>query len=506
MKILSAEQVRAWDRYTIENEPISSYDLMERAVVTFTYWFTNLYDSEKKVTIFCGTGNNGGDGLAIARLLYERFFDVSVFICRLSDNETTDFKKNLESLPHRANILRGAINIGDPFPTIPKDSIVIDAMLGSGLTRPLQPFWAAFFQHINNSAAEIVAVDVPSGLFSDRHTEGISIQADRVFSFEIPKLAFFMPENQHIVKSFEFKTIGLKADYLETIAGCNIFITKNMAASMLKNRHKFVHKGTYGHALLICGSKGMAGAAILSSKACLRVGVGLLTIHTPQINRVILQTTVPEAMCREDVNQDAVTNIEDIKHFTTIGIGCGLGKDSRTVKTFKDTLKSYLKPIVIDADALNIISENKGMLSYLPENSILTPHPKEFERLFGITDNDFDRMELLRERAKTLKVNILLKGAHSIIGTTEGVCYFNSTGNSGMATGGSGDVLTGIITGLLAQGYKPSDAAILGVYIHGLAGDLAAEVVGEEALIAGDIIENLGAAFKLLHKKSAINH
>ena len=509
MKILSAEQIRAWDKYTIDNEPISSFDLMERAALAFTYWFTSLYDSEKNVYIFCGTGNNGGDGLAIARLLHQRFFNVQVFICKISKNETEDFKKNLESIPRRAEMLnaknpleKGHIYEGDNFPQIPKDTIIIDAILGSGLTRPVEGYWADFFECLNASENEIVAVDMPSGLFSDRHTEGVVIKANHVFSFETPKLAFLMPENQQVIQSFNFKSIGLKPEFLEEIEFYNLFITEDMAFNILKKRNKFSHKGTYGHALLVCGSLGMAGAAILSARACLRSGVGLLTIHTPQCNRQILQTAVPEAMCREDAINDVVTHIEDCLSCNTIGIGCGLGKDKRTLKACKDLLKNFTKPMVIDADALNIISENKDLLKCLPANSILTPHPKEFERLFGTTNNDFERLELLREQAKSLNINILLKGAHTIVANTEGVCFFNSTGNAGMATAGSGDVLTGIITGFLAQGYEPSSAAILGIYLHGLAGDLAAERVGQEALIASDIIDNLGAAFKKIQKKT----
>lgn len=496
MKILSAEQIRAWDKYTIENEPISSYNLMERAALTFSYWFSNIYDSERNVYVFCGTGNNGGDGLAIARLLHYRFFNISVFICTLSPHTTDDFNKNLEDLPSRADLLKGYINDGGSFPDIPTGTIIVDAILGSGLSRPVEGYWATFFQHLNDSGVDIVSVDIPSGLFSDAHTGvGGVIEADRVLSFEIPKLAFFMPENNRFVNDFAFKSIGLKAAFLASIPAHNVFVTQDLITEMHKKRSKFDHKGIYGHALLVCGSKGMAGAAILSAQACLRSGVGLLTIHTPQYNRTILQTAVPEAMCREDSINDVVTDVEDAQIFSTVGIGCGIGKDKRTVKALKDLLKRDAKPMVIDADALNIISENKYFLELIPEHSILTPHPKEFQRLFGASQNDFDRLELLRERAKTLKINILIKGAYTVIANTEGVCFFNSTGNPGMATAGSGDVLTGLITGLLAQGYEPSRAAIFGVYLHGLAGDLAAEKVGQEALIATDIINHLGSAF-----------
>jgi ADP-dependent NAD(P)H-hydrate dehydratase / NAD(P)H-hydrate epimerase len=240
---------------------------------------------------------------------------------------------------------------------------------------------------------------------------------------------------------------------------------------------------------------------VLSARACMRSGVGLLTVHTPQCNRLILQSTIPEAMVRTDADEFAISQNNDSIIYEAIGIGSGIGKAGRTASALKIYLSKTTLPMVIDADALNLIADNPEMLSLIPKHSILTPHPKEFERLFGKTKDDFERLELLRNKAKTLKINILLKGAHTIISNTEGVCHFNSTGNAGMATAGSGDVLTGIITGLLAQGYEPSDAAILGVYLHGLAGDFAAEKVGQEALIASDIIDNLGLAFKKLTAK-----
>jgi ADP-dependent NAD(P)H-hydrate dehydratase / NAD(P)H-hydrate epimerase len=498
MKLLNIQQIQAWDTYTIQHEPIASIDLMERASEVFFQWFSTLYNAENTVYVLCGTGNNGGDGLAIARLLHYDFYTVKVIICHLTHSESNDYKTNLARLPHRAEILRGPLHEGNPFPTFEKGAIVIDAMLGSGLTRPVTGYWASFFEHLNELGNDIVSVDMPSGLFADKtlkNTEGVAIEAKYVFSFEIPKLAFFMPENQWFIQSFFYQSIGLKQDFLDKIDAENIYITPHFIKNIFKKRTKFSHKGTHGHALLVVGSFGMAGAAVLAARACMRAGVGLLTVHTPQCNRLILQTTIPEAMVRTDADEFAISQNNDAVSYQAIGIGSGIGKAGRTAGALKNYLSQTTLPMVIDADALNLIADNPEMLSLIPKHSILTPHPKEFERLFGKTKDDFERLELLRNKAKSLKINILLKGAHTIVANTEGVCYFNSTGNSGMATAGSGDVLTGIITAFLAQGYEPSQAGILGVYIHGLAGDLAAEKMGQEALIAGDIVDNLGAAF-----------
>ncbi len=496
MKLLTADQIHAWDSFTIQNEPISSYNLMERASSVFTDWFSTIYDTQRPILIFCGTGNNGGDGLAITRFLHYLRYDVGVYICRISKNETVDFAKNLGKIQGlNSSILRGDIFEQNAFPIIPNNIIVIDAILGSGLTRPVTGYWASFFKYLNQSQVEIVSVDLPSGLFSDKHTEGVAIKATRVLSFETPKLAFLLPENEPFVGDFEYKSIGLHQMFLESIEAKNVFVTPDFIQSFLKKRKKFDHKGTYGHALLVMGSSGMAGAAVLAARACMRSGVGLLTVQTPLCNRLILQISLPEAIVVADKNETELSQVIDCQSYSAIGIGCGIGKREKAAAVLRGYLEESNCPVVLDADALNILSENPEWLDIIPKNSILTPHPKEFERLFGKADNDFDRLELLRSKAKYLKINILLKGAHTVVADTEGCCYFNSTGNAGMATAGSGDVLTGIITGLLTQGYEPKTAAILGVYLHGLAGDLAAKRVGQEALLASDIIENIGKAF-----------
>ncbi len=512
MNILNTEQVRAWDNYTIAHEPISSYSLMERAATTFTEWFAQRYDNQKTIIIYCGTGNNGGDGLAIARLLHYNFYEVHVYICHISAHKSDDFKRNLEQLPHRADILmthpdiigRGYIQEGDPYPTVPQGSVIIDAILGSGVSRPVEGYWADFFNHISKCDNDIIAVDMPSGLFTDAQTDGAVIKSKTVATFETPKLALLMPENQDFLANFDILPIGLHQDYSNNIAPHNIYVTQDYVTPLLKKRRKFDHKGTHGHALLVVGNFGMAGAAVLSAKACMRSGIGVLTVQSPQCNRIIVQSAVPEALFRADADEYAISQNTETDVYDAIGIGCGLGKAGRTAAALRNYLTQFRKPMVIDADALNLIADNPDMLQLIPKNSILTPHPKEFERLFGKTYDDFSRLELLRSKAKSLKINILLKGAHTIVANTEGVCFFNSTGNAGMATAGSGDVLTGIITSLVAQGYAPYQASVIGVYLHGLAGDLAAQEVGEATLVAGDIVEYIGKANIILYKKSTI--
>ncbi len=508
LPIFTAEQTRLWDKFTIENEHIASVDLMERAAQAFYHWFSTTYDSETPVIVLCGTGNNGGDGLAIARLLHYNFYNVQVRVCKISQNESADFQKNLAALPQRAEILAHPLSENDVFPSIPPDSVVVDAILGSGLSRAVEGYWASFFDYLNQLPNDIISVDMPSGLFSDKSSQTPSVSeapkgiicAKNVVIFQTPKLALLMSENQDFVQNFVIKPIGLNPGFSEQTQPSHFYLTADTIQKMLKPRPRHGHKGTFGHALLVAGSFGMAGAAVLAARACMRSGVGLLTIHSPQSNRLILQTAVPEAKVRTDADEFVVSQNSDTLAFDAVGIGCGMGKAGRTASALKNYLLNTEKPMVIDADALNLIADNPDMLNAIPKGSILTPHPKEFERLFGKTKNDFDRLEILKISAKSLKVNILLKGAYTAIADTEGVVFFNSTGNAGMATAGSGDVLTGILTAFLAQGYEAAEAAKIGVFLHGLAGDLAAEKMSQEALMASDIVAHLGEAFLSIRK------
>ncbi len=500
MKILTPKQIKALDAYTIETEPIKSIDLMERASNAFVNWFITQYpDTERTpIKVFCGPGNNGGDGLAVARLLNRKYYGVEVYICAISANPSPDFKKNLKRIPSRRGLPVINIKEGATFPTFGKNAVIIDAIFGSGLNRPITGYWGKLVEHLNSLENDRVAIDIPSGLFAEETTKGISINANKTLSFQFPKRAFFFPENQDRVGDCFIKPIGLSRYYIQQAETDNYFINKNLAKLILRKRQKFDHKGTYGHALLMLGSYGKIGAAVLATKGCLRSGVGLLTVQVPNCGYQIMQISCPEAMTQVDQSDNYLSTVPDLTPYKAIGIGCGIGQASLTEIALFKLLGNTKLPMVLDADALNILSKDPAKLDQIPINSILTPHPKEFERLFGTTENDFARNELQLAQAKALNCVIILKGANTAIACPDGTCYFNSTGNPGMATGGSGDVLTGILTGLLAQGYTSKQAAILGVYLHGLSGDLAAKDKGQASMIAGDLVDYLGRAFQQL--------
>lgn len=506
MKVLSADQIRALDKYTIKHEPIASIDLMERASKTFVQWFTGKFTSlQKPVFIFCGPGNNGGDGLAIARLLHFQSYEIKVFLCKISDQLSADNQENLKWLPRFESITVEELPEGAPMPGLPDDCLVIDAIFGSGLNRSVEGYWAKLLEWLNKQKVTRIAVDIPSGMFADNMTEGTSLSAHYTFSFELPKLAFFFPENQDRLGHWLVQSIGLHPEKIRQSDTNHYYLTSEMAKGLIRYRPKYGHKGTFGHALLIMGSYGKMGAAILATTACLRSGVGLASVHIPKCGYEIMQISVPEAMASVDIHKYYVSDIPVLKHYDAIAIGCGLDQKESSIQAIQVLLGKAKKPLIIDADAINILGQHPEWHKYIPRGSILTPHPKEFERMFGSSDHQLQRLELQRKKAKELQVVIVLKGAHTSIVTPDGDCFFNSTGNPGMGTGGSGDVLTGIITGLLAQGYSSEEAAILGVYVHGLAGDLAAEELEHESLIARDLVDYLGKAFKHLHQSAGVS-
>ncbi len=501
MKILSASQTRVLDAYTIEQEPISSIDLMERASSVFVNWFVERVSSNDRVIyIFCGIGNNGGDGLVIARQLFEKGYKVQVYICQISQKGSPDFETNLKRLPASAHLILTKIAKEDALPELVSGSIIIDAIFGSGLNRPLEGYWANLVERLNYTVAVLkVAVDVPSGMFTDEHTSGISFEADYTFSFELPKLAFFFRENYRRVGKWQVASIGLHPAGIAQSQTSYIYITPAIAQPLYRQRNKFDHKGVYGHALLMAGSYGMMGAAVLAARSCMRSGLGLLSVAVPQCGYAILQISLPEALVIADTKEKVLSAYPYLNPYKVVGIGCGIGKDPATRQMLIKLMENAVQPMVIDADALNIIAE-EGWQSAIPRNAVLTPHPKEFERLFGAAANEFERLNLLRAKAQKLGVFIILKGAHTAVAAPDGTVYFNSTGNPGMGTAGSGDVLTGIIIGLLAQQYDTLAACITGVFLHGLAGDKAAERHGEDALIASDMIDHLSEAFLQLRK------
>jgi hydroxyethylthiazole kinase-like uncharacterized protein yjeF len=499
IKILSPKQIKELDAYTIQHEPIPAIDLMERACRAFVTWFVQRIDATKKIGIVCGTGNNGGDGLGIARLLDEWGYPVKVWIVRGLVPESSDFKTNLERIRNRLSIA-DIISASDQGLFADRD-ILVDAIFGSGLSRPVEGIYAQAVRCMNQSDAIRIAVDIPSGLSADQVSSGDIIRAHYTVSFQLPKLAFFLPQSFPFTGEWTCVDIGLNKKFINQAQTSYYQLTRKNVCEFIKPRQKFDHKGTYGHALIVAGSYGKMGAAILSSKAVLRAGVGLLTVHIPTCGYAIVQTALPEAMVSVDREERVFANSFDTIKYSTIGVGPGLGQDTKTLEALTKLLKEFKKPVVIDADALNMLAVHPESQSAIPENSLLTPHPKEFERLTGKWSNDFERLVLQRNLAAKLKSVIILKGAYTSIALPDGTTYFNSTGNPGMATGGSGDVLTGILTGLLAQGYSSKDAALIGVYLHGLSGDVAAQEKGMHSLIAMDLVDFLPQAFGRLSRQ-----
>ena len=500
LPIFSATQIKAIDEYTIQNEPISSVDLMERAASKCSQWIMKHYDVETIFKVCCGLGNNGGDGLAIARQLLDNGYKVEVFIINYSDKHSHDFLINKKRLEDKYSSFLMEVNDASHLPHFKTSDVVIDALFGIGLSKPLFGLAAECVNHINQSAEEVIAIDVPSGLLADSYTDkGNSIvKATHTLTFQSPKLAFMFAENSSYVGNGHVLDIGL--NWTEEIQNSShaFYVTEQSIKTIIKPRQKFSHKGTYGHSLLVVGSYGKMGAAIMSAHSLLRSGAGFLTVCVPQCGYEIMQTSTPEAMTLVEGSEYLKIKELNVSSYSSIGIGPGIGTEKETQLSVKNVLESYNKPLVIDADALNAISLNKDWLSLIPQHSILTPHPKEFERLTKIAINDFERHQLQIEFSKLYKVYVILKGARTCITNPEGESYFNSTGNSGLAKGGSGDVLTGLITGLLAQGYSPLEAGLIGVYVHGLAGDITKEEKGEVAMIPTDVIENIPNAFKQL--------
>lgn len=495
MNILTAAQIRESEQYTIAKKSKSGLNLMEVAALSF-YRAMDADDLQSSITILCGKGNNGGDGLALARMLNEDGVDISVIVIDHTDTPSPEFSANLKRLAKTSVKVKEIKTL----PLIGKRDLIIDALLGTGLSRPLTGLLADVVKHVNGLTNSVLSIDVPTGLFCEDNTandQGAIIQADRTFTFHCLKQSFLFAENAPFIGDVKVLDIGL----LEKESGLQCkesLIDRGFVSAMIHHRHRFSHKGTYGHALLVAGSYGCMGAAVLAAKACMRSGVGLLTAHVPVKGVDVMQVAVPEAMCSIDDNALTISHRPKLDGFSAVGVGPGIGQSIETAHALKNILQDCIAPLVIDADALNILSENKTWLSFLPANTVLTPHPKEFDRLAGPSQSGYERWQKQRDLAMRYNCVIVLKGAYTSVCNPAGQTFFNTTGNPGMATAGSGDVLTGIALGLLAQGYSATQAALLGVYIHGLAGDLAKEMQSQEALIASDLVANLGRTFQLL--------
>ncbi|MFD1257437.1 NAD(P)H-hydrate dehydratase [Mucilaginibacter terrae] len=469
--LLTALQTRKVDAYTITHEPIASINLMERASKAFVSWFINHFpDKKRNISVYCGTGNNGGDGLAIARLLHEHgYAQMNVKVVRFSENESGDFSENLRRL-QQLPVALTEISSHEVTP-IETCNILIDAILGSGLNKPLSGSYKQLVDYLNNLHKTVVAVDIPTGFDADGEVDkdATVLKASLVITFQQPKVNFLLPESEPYIECWEAVNIGLDEGFMAGLKSPYQMVEDKDIITLLKPRARFSHKGTFGHALLIAGQAETMGAALLCSSACVYAGAGLTTACIPESGLTALNGYQAEVMAIVR-GQGKLPHLQ-LDRFSVVAIGPGLGKDDDALQLLRFVLANYKKPVVVDADGLNLLSANPELLEMLPAGSILTPHLKEFDRLFGKHNNWWQRLQTLWKKAQELKICIVLKNAYTITGTPDGMLYFNSSGNVAMAVGGMGDVLTGIITALVAQKYTPEQACIIGVYLHGKAGD-----------------------------------
>jgi NAD(P)H-hydrate epimerase len=503
MKIFTSAQIRELDKYTIDHEPIKSIDLMERAAKALTRVITERWSPAVSVVVFAGPGNNGGDALAVSRMLAEQGYQVQTYLFNIKGHLSADCAENKRRLVENKKYKGQFFEVIQEFdpPQLEHGMLVVDGLFGSGLNKPLSGGFASLVKYINASPAEVVSIDMPSGLMTEDNTYNVRaniIRADLTLTLGQKKLSMLFAENQTLIGELRVLDIRLSREGIEKIDSQYTMLEENDVRPLLLPRDPFAHKGTMGNALIIAGSYGMAGAAILATEACLRSGAGKVTCHSPRKNVAIMQTAVPEAVLQIDREETSFSEAVDTESFQAVGIGPGLGTSEQVAIATIAQLRRTQCPLVCDADAINILSNHRAWIQQLPKDIIITPHPKEFDRLEGHSTDSYERLSKARDLSQRLQAYIILKGHRTALCCPDGHIVFNTTGNAGMATAGSGDVLTGILTGLLARGYGHREACIAGMYLHGLAGDLAAREVGEESLIARDIIRCLPLAFRKL--------
>ncbi|MGB5981615.1 MAG: NAD(P)H-hydrate dehydratase [Nonlabens sp.] len=503
MKILSAKQLAEADKSTIDKQQISSNDLMERvATLVFERLHARLNGAPVPVKIFCGIGNNGGDGLAIARHMIKHGYHVTTYVTNCSKKRSPDFLINYDRIKNTTKDWPILLSCKEDFPTISPQDIVIDAIFGTGLNRSVTGWMAELFNYMNSVPAFTVAVDMPSGLrANEAHTEKDTVlKANHTFTFQTPKLAFFLPQTGNFVGSYEVINIGLDPEYMSEVKPLAQLIGKEAAQNMYRSRNKFIHKGDMGHVLCMGGSRGMMGSITLTSGAAINAGAGKVTALIPEHGNLILQSSHSEVMiligCGDQFLEDFEVSIENY----TLCIGPGMGQEEGSVSAFAKAIKKQSSPIVIDADGLNILSKNLDLLNHIPKNSVLTPHDGELKRLLGDWKTDYERLEKAKDFSKKHDLILVLKGAYTII-TAGSDTFINDSGNPGMATAGSGDVLAGIIGSFIAQGYDVLTAVAFAVYIHGASGDIAAQTYAHEGLKASIISNFIGPAILQLFRK-----
>ena len=498
-RLFTVDEIRDCELFTMQKRHITSLDLMENAGRACANWIVSKFslDEVDHIYIMAGTGNNGGDGVVIAIQLLECFHrknPVSLVVCAMENARYSDEMqhqlKRWETLASQHDNAETIIFSAENQPLPNQKDLIIDALFGIGLNKPVTGFYADVIRHINASDAHTIAIDTPSGLFADKPTPKDSevVIADQTLSIQFMKTAFLLPENYPYYGDVQVVDIGMEAP--ENLTTSRMLFTASDMSALLRPLPAYAHKGTFGHGLLVAGCERMPGAAVLAATAAMRGGIGKLTVHSVKSVCKTLAVALPEAIHDLDDNEQHVSHI-DWNHLpeniNAVAFGPGLGTAKQTVSAMKDILDTVKRPLVIDADGLNMLAENKTWLAFLPPYSILTPHFAEFERLAGNPSDDFDRLERAKAFAQRYSVILVLKGHHTVVTMPDGRQFFNTTGNSGMATAGSGDVLTGLLLSLLAQGYAPELAALLGVYLHGAAGDAYAERYDKRTLIASDL-------------------
>ncbi|MBA4348461.1 MAG: bifunctional ADP-dependent NAD(P)H-hydrate dehydratase/NAD(P)H-hydrate epimerase [Thermodesulfovibrio sp.] len=515
MKVVTSDEMREIDRVTIEKYGIPGPVLMERSGLAVALRVKELYSS-KKVVVLCGSGNNGGDGLVAARNLHNMGFRVNILIFAPKDALSPDCKAQYE-IAKKIGVpveFRKGINRRDIH-----GSVVIDAVFGTGLSRIVTGEIAKIFTLLNNSDTHVISVDIPSGISSDTgKILGQAIKADFTITFGLPKRGHYLYPGAEYTGKLFVEDIGFPDGLLSSNKIKVDLIEKEFITGLIPQRPKYSHKGDYGHVLVVAGSKGKTGAALMTAKACMRSGAGLVTIGVPESLMNVFQRRVTEEMTlplpddgRGMLSANSINTILDFasKKADVVAVGPGIGVSSDTEKIVVELVKKSPLPIVIDADGINCLKGRRSVLKNAKSPVILTPHPGEMARLLSQKSGDRsqksevelrkeieqDRINMAVSFAKGTGTYVVLKGVPTIVSVPEGNAYINTTGNPGMATAGSGDVLTGIIASLMGQGLNPVDASILGVYLHGLAGDIAAKKKGEHSLIASDIINSLPAAF-----------
>ncbi len=501
MKIFTTDQIKKIDRATIENEGVTSLQLIERVAEGVTCEVVSMLTASSRIAIFAGPGNNGADALASARMLYEQGYQPEVFLFNIGGDKLGEdcaaCRDRLLEVAPDADFTEVVKQFNRPH--LSPNHIVIDGLFGTGLREALSGGFRELVKYIDDSRARVISIDIPSGLFGDWNPNAVHrnmMHADLTLAIQFPHLSFFMAENAEVVGRWKTLDIGLSQAEIRKTTAPFYLVERTDVRKLMRRRPEFCSKADFGSAMLIAGSYGMMGAAVMAARSALRAGAGKVSVFSPRCGYEIMQTAVPESMFIAANSDIHITGIRLPYAYNAIGIGPGIGTADATVDALEQFLQDRKEPVVLDADALNCIARRQSLLHRIPVLSVLTPHAGEFDRIFGQQPSSEARLVKAIEVARYHNILIVLKGRYTTIIRPDGRLYFNSSGNPAMATPGSGDVLTGVITALMAQGYRPEVAALCGVYIHGLAGDMAAETEGQYGVTAGDIAANVGRAIK----------